>query len=139
MILDLFHRVKEIDIIYQYLAIFIIALIPFLEAHVAVPVGILLNLPAIPTIVLGIVGNWLSVMAIVMGSAVIRARVATSTPTAKSLHHRRFQKAQRYFHSYEYLDYPCLDPLLELIILGCSYVYSRMRINVTLCSGRRSV
>lgn len=118
MILDLFHRVKEIDVIYQYLAIFIIALVPFLEAHVAVPVGILLGLPAIPTIVLGIIGNWLSVMAIIMGSAVIRARVATSTPTAKPLHHRRFQKAQRYFHSYGVPGLSLLGPIIGANHIG---------------------
>lgn len=118
MILDLFHRVKEIDVIYQYLAIFIIALIPFLEAHVAVPVGILLGLPAIPMIVLGIIGNWLSVMAIIMGSAVIRARVATSIPTAKPLHHRRFQKAQLYFHSYGVPGLSLLGPIIGANHIG---------------------
>ncbi len=57
MIQDIFQRVEEINVIYQYIAVFIIGFVPFLEAFVAVPIGILLDLPFILVVLVGATAN----------------------------------------------------------------------------------
>ncbi|BCE11167.1 hypothetical protein RSC2_02963 [Bacillus paralicheniformis] len=73
MVQEIFQRVEEVNIIYQFIAVFIIGFVPFLEAFVAVPIGILLGLPFILVVLVGATANWLSVMAVIVFSSFMRS------------------------------------------------------------------
>jgi membrane protein DedA with SNARE-associated domain len=95
---DIVHKIEEINIVYQFVMIFIIGFIPFLEAHVAVPVGVLLKLPIISTALLGIVANIASVMLVILFTTLIKTKLTKSHN--KSTLNGRLQKAQIYFNRY---------------------------------------
>ncbi|KYG34170.1 hypothetical protein AZF04_15025 [Alkalihalobacillus trypoxylicola] len=65
MMQDIIRYIHDLDVIYQYLGIFIISIIPFFESYLAIPVGIALGFPTIAVIIIGIVGNILSVVAFI--------------------------------------------------------------------------
>lgn len=74
---------------------------PFLEAFVAVPIGILLDLPFILVIIVGIIVNWLSVMVVIVFSSFITSLFSEKEKTTSDhFINRRFQKANRYFNKY---------------------------------------
>ncbi|ANY71286.1 small multi-drug export protein [Paenibacillus ihbetae] len=98
MIQDILQKVEHIPILYQFISIFIISLIPFLEAHVAVPVGVLLKLPFVPIALLAVAGNWLSVMFVILFSSWIKSKF--TDPNGDSFVHRRFQKGRLYFNRF---------------------------------------
>jgi uncharacterized membrane protein len=95
---DIVHKIEEINIVYQFVMIFIIGFTPFLEAHVAVPVGVLLKLPIISTALLGIVANIASVMLVILFTTLIKTKLTKSHN--KSTLNGRLQKAQIYFNRY---------------------------------------
>lgn len=98
MLEDIVHKIEEINIVYQFVMIFIIGFTPFLEAHVAVPVGVLLKLPIISTALLGIVANIASVMLVILFTTLIKTKLTKSHN--KSTLNGRLQKAQIYFNRY---------------------------------------
>lgn len=94
MIEEILQRVEEVNVIYQYIAVFIIGFVPFLEAFVAVPIGVLLNLPFILVVLVGVTANWLSVMAVIGFSSFIRSLFSEKARNnSDRFINRRFQKA----------------------------------------------
>ncbi|MBM7839258.1 putative membrane protein [Alkalihalobacillus xiaoxiensis] len=54
--------IMEADTIYQYIGIFVISIGPFFESYAAIPLGLALQFPAIPIVLIAIVGNLASVL-----------------------------------------------------------------------------
>lgn len=117
MIQDILEKVEHIPVLYQLLSVFIISIIPFLEAHVAVPVGVLLQLPFIPIAALAIVGNWLSVLIIIISSSWIKSRFSYKEGS-ESFVHRRFQKGKLYFNRYGVPGISLLGPVIGANHIG---------------------
>jgi membrane protein DedA with SNARE-associated domain len=107
---DIVHKIEEINIVYQFVMIFIIGFIPFLEAHVAVPVGVLLKLPIIPTALLGIVANIASVMLVILFTTLIKTKLTKNHN--KSTLKGRLQKAQIYFNRYGVPGLSLMGPIV---------------------------
>lgn len=120
---EIIRRIDEIDVIYQFIGVFLISLIPFLEAFVAVPIGILLNLPFIPVIIIGATGNWLSVMAVIVSSTYIRTKFSKGRElNANHFITRRLQKANTYFNKYGVPGISLLGPVIgtnHIVALAC--------------------
>ncbi|WP_197233023.1 small multi-drug export protein [Priestia endophytica] len=110
MLEDIVHKIEEINIVYQFVMIFIIGFIPFLEAHVAVPVGVLLKLPIIPTALLGIVANIASVMLVILFTTLIKTKLTKNHN--KSTLKGRLQKAQIYFNRYGVPGLSLMGPIV---------------------------
>lgn len=110
---EILHRIEDINIIYQFAAIFAIAFIPFLEVLVAVPIGIIIKLPIIPVVLLSIIANYISVMLVVLFSSSIKSRFSKNKSSNK-----RFQKAQMYFNKYGVPGISLLGPLLGTNHIG---------------------
>ena len=104
MIQDILQKVEHIPVLYQFIAVFAISFIPFLEAHVAVPVGVLLKLPFIPIAVLAILGNWLSVLTVIISSSWIKSRFFSDR--SDSFVYRRFQKVKCISIDMAFLAFP---------------------------------
>ncbi|GIN93876.1 hypothetical protein J22TS1_49270 [Siminovitchia terrae] len=119
MIQDIFQRVEEINVIYQYIAVFIIGFVPFLEAFVAVPIGILLDLPFILVVLVGATANWLSVMVLIVFSSFTRS-LFSEREKNNSDHFiiRRFQKTKAYFNKYGVPGIALLGPIIGTNHIG---------------------
>lgn len=119
MIQEIFQRLEEINIVYQFIALFIIGFVPFLEAFVAVPIGILLGLPFIPVVIVGITANWLSVMTVIVFSSFIRSLFSEKEKTTSDYFiNRRFQKAKIYFNKYGVPGISLLGPIIGTNHIG---------------------
>ncbi|YCA46237.1 small multi-drug export protein (plasmid) [Bacillus sp. JZ8] len=110
MLEDIVHKIEEINVVYQFVMIFTIGFIPFLEAHVAVPVGVLLKLPIIPTALLGIVANIASVMLVILFTTLIKTKLTKNHN--KSTLKDRLQKAQIYFNRYGLPGLSLMGPIV---------------------------
>lgn len=77
---------------------------PFLEAFVAVPIGVLLDLPFILVVLVGITANWLSVMAVIVFSSFIRSLFS--------------KKAKTYFNKYGVPGISLLGPIIGTNHIG---------------------
>lgn len=119
MIEEIFQRVEEVNVIYQYIAVFIIGFVPFLEAFVAVPIGVLLDLPFILVVLLGITANWLSVMTVIVFSSFIRTLFSEKQKNnSDRFINRRFQKAKTYFNKYGVPGISLLGPIIGTNHIG---------------------
>lgn len=119
MIEEIFQRVEEVNVIYQYIAVFIIGFVPFLEAFVAVPIGVLLDLPFILVVLVGITANWLSVMAMIVFSSFIRSLFSKKEKNhSDHFINRRFQKAKTYFNKYGVPGISLLGPIIGTNHIG---------------------
>lgn len=119
MIQEIFQRIEEINIVYQYIAVFIIGFVPFFEAFVAVPIGILLDLPFISVVIVGITANWLSVMAAMVFSSFIKSLFFEKEKNNSDLFiNRRIQKAKIYFNKYGVPGISLLGPLVGTNHIG---------------------
>ncbi|MDQ0220334.1 hypothetical protein ELQ35_03170 [Peribacillus cavernae] len=88
----------EGNLFLQLLSIFILSLIPFFEAHGAIPLGILLGFPSIPVILTAAIGNWVGVMAFIWIFSKLRSRVKSKKKDKEPS--KRALKARRYFEKY---------------------------------------
>ncbi|MGE7625243.1 small multi-drug export protein [Viridibacillus sp. NPDC096237] len=92
---------------------------PFLEAFVAVPIGVLLDLPFILVALVGITANWLSVMAVIVFSSFIRSLfLKKEKNNSDRFINRRFQKAKTYFNKYGVPGISLLGPIIGTNHIG---------------------
>ncbi|MCJ2148241.1 small multi-drug export protein [Bacillus paralicheniformis] len=119
MVQEIFQRVEEVNVIYQFVAVFIIGFVPFLEAFVAVPIGILLGLPFILVVLVGAIANWLSVMAVIVFSSFMRTSFSKKEKNNTDHYiNRRFQKAKSYFNKYGVPGISLLGPIIGTNHIG---------------------
>lgn len=85
-----------------YTAVFVAAAVPMLEVWLAVPAGIAAGLPFLPTALVAIVGNFLTVSLVVLAGdrlrkwwANRRRQPATETPSAEATEDRRSARLGR--------------------------------------------
>ncbi|MFP7486755.1 small multi-drug export protein [Priestia filamentosa] len=110
MVEEILYRIKEMQLIYRFVMVFVIGFIPFLEAHVAVPLGILLELPFVLTAFLGIGGNIISVLLVVLFVTLIKDKL-NHHDRYPSIN-RRFAKARHYFDKYGVPGLALLGPIV---------------------------
>ncbi|WP_054709504.1 small multi-drug export protein [Bacillus sp. JCM 19041] len=89
----------EGNLFLQLVSIFTLSLIPFFESYGAIPLGLVLAFPAIPVIIVAIIGNWISVMAFIWIISSIRGKI-TKNKNKKKEPSKRAIKARRYFEKY---------------------------------------
>ncbi|TDQ41121.1 small multi-drug export protein [Aureibacillus halotolerans] len=89
----------EGNIFLQLLCLFVLSLIPFFEAHGAIPFGVILGTPTIPVVITAAAGNWLSVMAFIWGVSKLRSKMAKKKQKKKEPSKRAI-KARGYFEKY---------------------------------------
>jgi hypothetical protein len=119
VIQEILQRIEEVNVIYQFIAIFIIGFVPFLEAFVAVPIGILLDLPFILVVLVGATSNWLSVMAVIVFSSFIRSWfLEKERNNSDHFINRRFQKTKLYFNKYGVPGISLLGPIMGTNHIG---------------------
>jgi membrane protein YqaA with SNARE-associated domain len=91
---ELLLTLIEADTWVQYLSVFIMSIVPFFESYVAIPIGVVFGFPTIPVVIIGALGNWLSVMVFVWLISGLRNKVA------KKKQSKRRNRAQHLFNKY---------------------------------------
>ncbi|KOY17903.1 small multi-drug export protein [Paenibacillus xylanivorans] len=107
---SLLEGVKEANIIIQLGAVFLVSLVPFLEGYIAASVGIIVGIPAVPTIVAASVGNWLSIMAIIVLYDKLRHRRNAKQRDGRS--NKRMELARKLFNKYGVPGVALIGPLV---------------------------
>lgn len=105
------EQAQDASLLVQLLSTFLVAAIPFLEAYVAVPLAIAVGFPALLAIVAGIVGNWLSVAAVVAVSGRLQAWMNRRQGGTDG-NGKRLQRARRLFAKYGVPGVAFIGPLL---------------------------
>lgn len=103
LIADIIQEVKDLHIVIQVIGVLLVAAAPFLEGYVAVPIGIAIGLPLLPIIAAAIVSNWLSVMAVIIGSNQLKHWLKTrknKKELADQPPVKRMQRGQQLFNKY---------------------------------------
>ncbi|GEN86812.1 small multi-drug export protein [Oceanobacillus sp. FSL W8-0428] len=93
---NLLINLMEADTWVQYLSVFLISIVPFFESYVAIPIGIIFGFPSIQVVLIGAVGNWLSVMVFIWVISGLRKKVVAN----KSKDSKRKNRAQNIFKKY---------------------------------------
>lgn len=75
---NLLINLMEADTWVQYLSVFLISIVPFFESYVAIPIGIIFGFPSIQVVLIGAVGNWLSVMVFIWVISGLRKKVVAN-------------------------------------------------------------
>lgn len=106
---SLLEGVKESNIFIQLGAVFLVSLVPFLEGYTAASFGIFLGFPAVPTIIAASVGNWLSIMAIIVLFEKLRHRRNTKQRDGRS--GKKMELARKLFNKYGVPGVALIGPL----------------------------
>lgn len=103
-----FEQLRESNPLVQFFGVMVVAMIPFLEGYFAVPLGIAVGFPALLTIGAAIVGNWVSVMAVILASDRFRQWMQgrSKSQRTQEKENKRWQKGQKLFHKYGVPGYP---------------------------------
>ncbi|WP_261800497.1 small multi-drug export protein [Paenibacillus sp. PAMC21692] len=75
-------------------------MIPFIEGYFAVPVGIAIGFPAVMTIAAAIVGNWISVMVVILASDRVKQWLQRrkTSERKQEKQNKRLERGQKLFH-----------------------------------------
>ncbi|GGG69514.1 small multi-drug export protein [Paenibacillus radicis (ex Gao et al. 2016)] len=106
---NLLESVKDANLFIQLGAVFLVSLVPFLEGYVAAPVGIILGFPAVPTIIAASLGNWVSIMAIVVLFDKLRQRRNAKQKDGGPS--KRMETARKFFNKYGVPGVAFIGPL----------------------------
>ena len=108
------QQLQDANPFFQFIGVMIVAMIPFFEGYFAVPVGIAIGFPAVLTIVAAIVGNWISVMVVILASDRVKQWLQSrkSSERKQEKQNKRLERGQKLFHKYGVPGVSLLGPLL---------------------------
>lgn len=126
---SLMEGVKEANLFIQMGAVFLVSLVPFLEGYAAAPLGIFIGFPTVPTIIAASLGNWLSIMAIILLYKKLSRRLNAKLTGNRS--GKRMEAARKLFNKYGVPGVAFIGPLLfghhigasVALVLGASRQY----------------
>ncbi|MBP2257806.1 small multi-drug export protein [Virgibacillus alimentarius] len=110
MLEELIQKITDLPSFYQVLMIFVIGFVPFLESHVAVPLGVIVDLPFVPITLVAIVANFISVMFLIVFASFLRTNMFKKKGT--SVLASRINKAQYYFNRYGVPGLSLMGPII---------------------------
>ncbi|RPF53468.1 small multi-drug export protein [Aquisalibacillus elongatus] len=107
---DVFSYLSEVNEFIQSIGIFLLSLIPFVESPGGTAIGALIGLPIIFALAISIIGNWLSLMAIILpfNAWLVKFRNAKQ----KGFIHKRASKARERYEKYGVPGVALLAPLV---------------------------
>ncbi|MCQ4086614.1 small multi-drug export protein [Saccharibacillus sp. JS10] len=103
------ESVRDANVWIQMGAVFLLSLVPFLEGYIAAAVGIAIGFPAIATILAATLGNWVSVMAVVvLYDKIGKYREGKASKKSST---KRMEKARALFSKYGVPGVALIGPL----------------------------
>lgn len=108
------QQLQESNPVLQFIGVMIVAMIPFIEGYVAVPLGIAIGFPAWMTITAAIVGNWISVMVVILASDRFKQWLQRrkTSERQQEKQNKRLERGQKLFQKYGVPGVSLLGPLL---------------------------
>ncbi|WP_332693041.1 small multi-drug export protein [Halalkalibacter lacteus] len=104
------------EVLWAYVLVFLLASVPFFEAVAIVPIAILAGLSAIPVTILGFVGNFLTVILVIIFVEKIkqwrRNRKGKQEEGATESESKRTQRAQKIWNKYGMPGLTIIGPLI---------------------------
>lgn len=98
--------------IWLYILVFIFAAVPFFEAYGVIPIGILAGLSPLPVIILGLVGNILTVLLVIVFIQKIKEWRNRKKAGEEKGPGKRAQRAQRLWKKYGLPGLAFIGPLI---------------------------
>ncbi|WP_017185913.1 small multi-drug export protein [Alkalibacillus haloalkaliphilus] len=107
---NVLNYLSEVNELYQSIGIFLLSLISFVESPGGAAIGTLIGLPIIITLMISILGNWLSLMMIILpfNAWLVRFRASKQ----KGFIHKRANKAKERYEKYGVPGVALLAPLV---------------------------
>ncbi|MFB4162019.1 small multi-drug export protein [Geomicrobium sp. JSM 1781026] len=114
MINDFLVYLLEVNPLVQHLGILVLAMIPFLETFFGSFVGAFIGVPIVTAAISSMIGNWLSVMAIILPfNALFRMlRERREAKGKEGFFGKRAKKAQGYYDKYGVPGLALIAPLI---------------------------
>lgn len=108
------EQLQDSNPILQFIGVMLVAMVPFLEGYFAVPAGIVIGFPAVLTIAAAIVGNWISVMVVILASDRVKQWLQRrkSSERSQEKQNKRLERGQKLFQKYGVPGVSLLGPLL---------------------------
>jgi len=114
MLEQFLQELQNSNPILQFIGVMIVAMIPFIEGYFAVPVGIAIGFSPVMTIVAAIVGNWISVMVVILASDRVKQWLQSKKTSERKQEKqkKRLERGQKLFQKYGVPGVSLLGPLL---------------------------
>ncbi|WP_128895235.1 hypothetical protein [Longirhabdus pacifica] len=109
------QQISEMNVFIQLIAIFIIGMIPLLEAPLASVLGIALQLPLPLVLMLAILSNFLTVVIVISFANLLKSKFSRKDKSESGFLNKRFHKTQVYFNRY---GVPGVSLLSHFILVG---------------------
>ncbi|SDB85920.1 small multi-drug export protein [Shouchella lonarensis] len=109
---DFINQLSEMNEIAQHLGIFLIGMIPLLEVFFAATVGAFVGAPFVTVLLVAMIGNWVSVMIIILPFDALFTRLRKRKQEKKGFIHGRAEKARRMYEKYGVPGLAILTPII---------------------------
>lgn len=108
------QQLQDSNPLLQFLGVMLVAMIPFIEGYFSVPVGIAIGFSPVMTIAAAIVGNWISVMVVILASDRVKKSLQNKKTSERKQEkqNKRLERGQKLFHKYGVPGVSLLGPLL---------------------------
>ena len=108
------QQLQDSNPMLQFLGVMLVAMVPFIEGYFAVPAGIAIGFSAVLTIAAAIVGNWISVIVVILASDRVKQWLQgrKKSKSSEEKQNKRLERGQKLFHKYGVPGVSLLGPLL---------------------------
>lgn len=108
------QQLQDSNPMLQFLGVMLVAMVPFIEGYFAVPAGIAIGFSAVLTIAAAIVGNWISVIVVILASDRVKQWLQgrKKSKSSEEKQYKRLERGQKLFHKYGVPGVSLLGPLL---------------------------
>ena len=104
-------QLSELNLLLQYLGVFIASLIPFIESPGGAVIGSLIGIPIILAVVISAIGNWISIMFVILPFNALLTKIRNRKPK-KGFIHNRATKAREWYEKYGVPGLALITPLV---------------------------
>lgn len=102
---------SELNLLLQYLGTFLISFIPFVESPGGSIIGSLIGIPLILAIIISVLGNWISIMFIIVLFNTLQMKIR-NRDSKKGFIHNRAMKAKELYDKYGVPGLALVAPLI---------------------------
>lgn len=109
---DFVVHLSELNSFLQYLGVFFISFIPFVESPGGTAVGSLIGLPIILAGVMSMIGNWISIMFVILPFGALLTKIRNRNSKKEGFIHNRAAKAREWYDKYGVPGLALISPLV---------------------------
>ena len=109
---NLILQLNESNEILQYLGVFVLSFIPFVESPGGAAAGALIGLSLVLSGLIAIMGNWISVMLIIIPFNLLLTKMLNRKSKRDEFIHNRVSKARKWYENYGVPGLALIGPLV---------------------------